>query len=330
MKFRTGTQLVNEEIIESPWIIEGIIRERQTVMEFGRPGLGKSIFAKHALACVTSGEKFLDEYRVPKARKVCYIQCEGEDYETKSRWERIGRVIHTNNDNLLFGFGASLPLTKEDAVFNFINCKTMQEFKPELIVLDPLYLMSGGQSLSDDAVAGAMVESINKIKEQLNCAVLLIHHEHREKKDEKGKIRQEGIESYAGSYVWRANVSEIIRFEYFGDRPEDKLRKVYLGKNRNDENEQEIIVKLHGSGKDKDSALYFEKYGNEDELNELQLEILEMLLNSVCKERKDFINEFDDVSEGTIDKALKRLVKNRKIRRIKAGLYEKIKKQEKE
>jgi hypothetical protein len=79
----------------------------------------------------------------------------------------------------------------------------------EVVVIDPLYRAFAG-SLNNDEVMREVVCNFDKLKDELNCALVIIHHTHKKKFDIRGKVITEGDDAAFGSVFIKAWASQIV------------------------------------------------------------------------------------------------------------------------
>lgn len=207
----TAEQLLTTELSGSKALIEGFIFERDNILLVGKEKANKSTFAMQMCCHLTSAEPFLGEYEIPRAIDVAYIQAEGKLASTKSNLTNMTKVIPIDKKKLMFLYYPSIPLNKNEGV-NQIIADLDSWRKPELIVVDPLYQSMSGD-LSSPIDASAMTANLRRMAEHYNCAILLVHHAHRAKRNKEHDIIDEGDDSVFGSFVWKAFPDTVMLIE---------------------------------------------------------------------------------------------------------------------
>lgn len=208
----TATELLSTEFKGTNPLIQNLIYERDNVLLVGKEKANKSTLALQFCCHLTSNqEPFLGEHEIPKSVDVVYLQAEGKIAQTKSNLANMTRVIPFNSEKLLFLYYPSIPLNTE------VGIKTvMTEIdswrKPELIVIDPLYQTMIGK-IEDQESSSKMTASLRQLSEHYQCAILLLHHAHRARRDENNNIVEEGDDSIFGSFVWKAFPESVLLIE---------------------------------------------------------------------------------------------------------------------
>lgn len=197
------------------WLVEGLMREKDSVILVGNEKSGKSLLIKQLIASLTTGHPFLDRYAVRKENKVVYIQLEGELADTQNRFQRLGKTLEYNHKNCLLMYRAPLEFHRKDFVVNFqrVIYEKLERTRPDVVIFDPVYFSFTG-SLSDDEAVRTFIGNIRTFKEALACAVILVHHTHKKKWSVDGSTIDEGDEAMFGSKFFKAWADHILMFLY--------------------------------------------------------------------------------------------------------------------
>jgi RecA-family ATPase len=225
---------------ENNYLIDKFLWEGQVAMILAKEKVGKSILSKQMICALTSGESLFDEYDVAKKCTVCYIQLEGDRGETKSRFKSMSRGVGVGEDNFFWRFYDRLQLDKDADANTFIQEMVEARICPDVIFLDPVYMACSG-SLSNDEVVRNMIGNIRRIQDVFNCAIVLVHHEHRGKKDQNGRDIDEGDNAIMGSFAFKAFVSHVMRIT----KKPDGTRVLKCDTQRNGGVESEVKLTLH-------------------------------------------------------------------------------------
>lgn len=208
----TGRELFTLPNESDNYIIDGLLWENQVVMLLAKEKVGKSILALQLACSVSCGEDFLGQYEVSGPRKVLYIQTESTRQETVERLRSMTTEVSWNPDNFYLLTTHALSLDTAVGLKNLIAEIEQAGFKPDLIALDPLYMSMEG-SLVDDLACRCMSRNIRELAKRFNSAVVVVHHEHRSRRGDKGVILDEGDNSIMGSFVWKAFPNHIIHLQ---------------------------------------------------------------------------------------------------------------------
>lgn len=277
--FKTGKQLKNMTISSTPQLVKGLIGEGQVMVIFGAGGTGKSNFSLHLAANLTSGEDFLDFYKIERPYRVLYIQGEGEEAMQQDRWLRIGKVVKQNDENFLNMHISGLALDTQTGVIDLIEGLKGVNFTPEVIIIDPLYKMIYTGDISEHKTCNILTQHIDEIRAHFGCAVIVNHHEHRTKFTPFGKEIKEGVNKISGSHVLRDWATTTFQLRVEGDLDSDTEKFLCLvnDKDRNGNCIRIIHLRLVGDGKNRNSPLYFEKVDEEASPKAYRKPVLEHL-----------------------------------------------------
>jgi len=209
-----GIELLNIQEDPDNYLIEGILWEHNHVILLAREKVGKSIFSLQMACSLSCGEAFLGEYEIPQAMDVLYIQTESTRHSTIQRIRAMTHEsgVNWNPDNFYLMFTHSLYLDHDDCVTWLVNSIEAKKFKPKVIFIDPLYMSMQG-SLNDDTCARAIARNIRRLTQYYDAAIVLVHHEHRPRKNDKGSEVDERDNAIMGSFVWKAFPDHIIHLK---------------------------------------------------------------------------------------------------------------------
>lgn len=193
---KTGTDLeaaLKKPDQEDKPLVSELLYPGESTFITADPAVGKSTLATQIALSVTSGEPVFNLFEVSHPATVYYIALE-------TRWKRqvtlirkMRRRLSPNLANWCWHDPVGLDFTAPprhgetntdiERLITFIK-KTWT--RPGLVVLDPLYL-TVNKDLKDGDAANAVSRFINKLMTDTGCAVLVLHHTHRERYDIKGK-----------------------------------------------------------------------------------------------------------------------------------------------
>lgn len=233
-------------------LIEGIMNIGETVIVCGTPKAGKSIFLQSLAYALSSGEdKFLGSLHISKPCKVCYVQLEGELADTHDRFRRIGQGIKHNLDNMVLFFSEPMKLDDLDYTMEVI-WKIETVMRPEVLIIDPLYMAFSGGSLSDDEVIRKVLANLRILKMHFQCTLIVAHHTHKLRRNDKGKEVAEGDEAMFGSQFLKAWPDHVLMLNY---DTRNGTRTLTCMTQRSGTVEKEIKLKLN-----EPSPLFFEEF----------------------------------------------------------------------
>lgn len=289
---------------ENNYLIDKFLWEGQVAMLLAKEKVGKSILSKQMICALTSGEALFDEYDVAKKCTVCYLQLEGDRGETKSRFTRMAKGVDVGTENFYWRFYDKLHLDKQRDAELLTKEIYEAEIHPDVIFIDPVYMACSG-SLSNDEVVRSMIGNIRGLQKTFNCAIILVHHEHRGVKDKNGREVDEGDNAIMGSFAFKAFVSHVIRVT---KNKKTEIRTLKCDTQRNGGVESEVKLELH------ENPLMYKK-----QLGEIPKGLAEEVYKFILNKKDgasavDFITTFGS-NPSSVGRAITALKKNGRIRK---------------
>jgi hypothetical protein len=179
-----------DEIARRPppgWIIDSLLMERGFGVLYGQPAVGKTFLALAWGHHITRGLRWAD--RAVQRGAVIYVAAEGvaglsprvralETYggacASKDRIRFLGRPVTLTPDSV-----------DPDGVWPFIRAVQQQKLSPTLVIIDTLgRCLHGDENSSRDM--GLLIRSVDTIRRELECGVLLLHHPGKRGESERG------------------------------------------------------------------------------------------------------------------------------------------------
>lgn len=170
------------------WLIEGFWMKESHGIVAGEPKSFKSTLILDMAVAVASGKPFLNKYKVEGAGPVVYIQNENSKWIMKDRLEKIamnkGLIGEVElDDPIKVEWAPDFPLYMinqqscllTDPLHQKLIEKTIEKYKPKLIILDPLYLMFDGD-INSSKELNPILSWLLEIRFKYRCGVILIHH----------------------------------------------------------------------------------------------------------------------------------------------------------
>jgi hypothetical protein len=234
-------ELLLREIRPCAPIIEGFIWEKDNVLIVGHEKAGKSILAMQIAFAISSGQPLFGEFAVQKPCNVLYIQTEGKIPQTAERIREMLKMNDCDPNKLYIAYYPNLGLDTQEGMELFRLELDKTGFKPEVIIVDPLYHSMKG-SLIDEQDARKMTANMRVLMERYGCAIVIVHHTHKPIRFE-GKTIAEGDNSIFGSFVWKAWADHTFLFRM----DKTKLRILTCDTQRSGKVVQEQELKLIGT-----------------------------------------------------------------------------------
>jgi hypothetical protein len=171
------------------WLVDGFWMKKSHGIIAGEPKSFKSTLAIDLAVSVASGKNFLGEFEVQNQGPVVYIQNENAKWIMKDRIAKImshkglkGKVARTSR-GLKIDWAPEIPLFSvnqqnfllSDPMHQKATEQILQIYKPEMLILDPFYLMFDGDINSQKELY-PVLDWLIEIRYTYNCAIVLVHH----------------------------------------------------------------------------------------------------------------------------------------------------------
>jgi len=173
----------------------------------------KSFFALQLANCVASGRKFLG-WAVPRRRRVLLINVEilpDREHDRLSGMVRTLNLLGEDLERLLVCNIKGLELPDPVGAI----CATIRHEKPEVCIIDPLYLIHG-EDENDQKAMTDVFRRISSVQVETQCTIIVVHHDAKGKAGDRDK-RDRGSGS---GIMGRFSDSRIILTPH-KDNPED-------------------------------------------------------------------------------------------------------------
>lgn len=257
LPFLTGNQLMDLPSIPNDFIIENFLWKRQSVMIIAKDKVGKSILTVNMALNLTCGESFLNSYSIPKKCNVVYIQTEGSREGTKENIQKMttgNNKMSWNPDRFCHIYRSGLQLHTEAGGAEIINTIRLWGVKPDVIFIDPQYkAMSGGDMNSSKDVT-IVTDNYDKMKEEFNCALMVVQHKRKTSKTQNGQEIDMGDEEAMGSSIFKNYFDHTINMR----RLKCETRKLNCDTQRNGNVVKELSLIL-GQPDSGDALRFLEK-----------------------------------------------------------------------
>jgi len=171
-------ELAKKEIPKIDWLVYPILEKHGYTIIGGIKGIGKSLFATQLAFYLASGKSpFLsEEITIPQSRRVLLIQQEVslpgmQDRFCKMRMEQMfeleGRLLQRTTT------GEQWDLSEPEDLKKLISL--INKYKPEALILDPLYTFHR-KGLNSDKDAAPILKITQEIKMNNDIGVIWVHH----------------------------------------------------------------------------------------------------------------------------------------------------------
>lgn len=194
----TLDEFVDQTLPDQEWVIPGLLAAGERIVVTGEEGLGKSILIRQIAICVAAGYDPFEYADIP-AKRVLFVDAENPLRIMVARLREIRDVLqrrgHSTEDRFwVHRYPQGLDLNTAAGRLTLHNlCRV---FRPDLLCIGPVYKLALDNGQKDDAQARAITDTIDSLREQFGCAVILEHH------SPHGQGETRSVRPF-GSSVWR-------------------------------------------------------------------------------------------------------------------------------
>ena len=221
-------------------LIEGLFYEEEVLMLFSEPGKGKSILASQMALSLTQGIPLFGYFGIPEKRPVFYMQLEGSPRQYMARLDSMFghyRCTRESLKNLYWAFWEGIYLMDVSKVNQAVELIKMTGICQGVVIVDSIYNLGIG-SMRDEIGAENLRALCSRIKTELACSVILLHHSHRPSYNKLNGQRIEEDDAYYGSVFIKALIDTSYQLN-----PEEKTGgcKLINKKDRNAHKPPKVI-----------------------------------------------------------------------------------------
>jgi hypothetical protein len=186
-------------VMEEPrWLIEGLWTAGSHGLIAGEPKTNKTTIALALALAVASGESFLGQYACGVQGPVLFVQEENAPWVIQDRMRKIGSLMGLVTERgstsssrgalgtksveldypsdlplkVLNNFGFDLALEEHREMLE----AEVDEMRPKLLILDPLYLILGGADENASAQLRPFLKWLLQLRYKHDTAIAVVHH----------------------------------------------------------------------------------------------------------------------------------------------------------
>lgn len=165
-----------DNFLNEPWIIEGLIRDNELAMVFGKPGEGKTFYSLDMLCHISRGISYQGNYT--EARPVVYIAAEAALGVRKRLMVWRDYFGESACDNFYLT-EIAVPLTNKRVLQQLINEIEALNLEKPIICFDTLAAVSGGLNENDTKDMNNATGLFRKLINKLDGTIMVVHHSGR-------------------------------------------------------------------------------------------------------------------------------------------------------
>ena len=205
------------------FLCRGVLAREQPAIFGGPHKAFKTSIALELAVCLATGTPFLDHFDVPAPVKVCFFSGEGGLGVIQDTLRRIGEALNINIagiENLLV---TDRVPRLDSAVHLEVVKGYVEEHRPEVVFVDPLYLAMSGADTTNVFSMGQRLRTLNELCMPKGVTPVLLHHLRKNRFDNFAPaglddLSMAGFAEYAGQWVLLSR-----RQAYDADDPTHRL-----------------------------------------------------------------------------------------------------------
>ena len=208
---------------EADQVLENVVDAGDKLVIIAPSKMRKTFFACQMAIALAAHSRFLG-WRIPKKRKVLYVQFEVREHHCWRRIRNLARALGVNakdiEDRLMILPARGLGLVGAEGLERIKEA--MRDFKPEVVMLDPLYKLAAGvENAAEDFKV--LLNAFDKLAEETGAAIFYVHHDSKGAAGDKD-IRDRG----AGSNVLGRDYDACITLTGHASEPDAAVVEVLL------------------------------------------------------------------------------------------------------
>jgi len=194
---------------DTEWLVKDFLEKGGHTLITGKTGTGKSMLTLNIALSLASDDCFdVYGYHKPKSLKIAIIQCENPLSSIKKRIKDLCKINPafkkglTNIRLVQFdGKHDNSEILMSDANFGQILKQINDDFKPDLLIVDP-YLCYSGVSENDNRKNREVLRKLHSRLDALDITSIIVHHEGKGFQSSTDKSRGASSIADAMFYHW--------------------------------------------------------------------------------------------------------------------------------
>ena len=167
--------IMQEHLPPIDWLVEGMIANGDRVIVYGEPGSYKSWLLLHLGLHIAAGKQWLEEFSIPQAKGVLYVDEEMNERLLRRRIKRLGQGAELDGEDFPFQVlshgGVKLD---EHGAQGLKAILEVNSFNPDVIIIETMRRVIVGSELNVEDV-GKFWKNIEPLR-QAGKTVIVSHH----------------------------------------------------------------------------------------------------------------------------------------------------------
>jgi len=321
-EFELITQNINE-LRDRPeggiWRVDKFVPIKGITLIGGPTGVFKTTTCLEIATCIATGMKFLNKFASTKC-KVLYINKENQEFILKERLKLMNKDLDA--DSIRFVNFGNFKFDRDEWVWALREFLTNNPaFK--VIIVDPFRRTHDLEEDKSGDMSQILDLVLQSIIQDFEVGFLFMHH--TRKKASAKKVQSVDVDEFRGSSELANYVDVAYILKAIKDDDDDKKFVIYCAKPPRMDVPIEKPIKVKVCWSDEKLILLHDgEVDYEADVVESADEIAIYLRDDQkCQEvQRSIILKDLDIKSGTGDKALKRLIKSKKVKKVKRGIYQ--------
>lgn len=247
----TYRTIMQENLPPIDWLVEGMIASGDRVIVYGEPGSYKSWLLLHLALHIAAGKQWLEEFFIPHAKGVLYVDEEMSERLLRRRTKRLGVGADVEDEDTPFQVlsHGGIKLNEQGAA-RLLSVLEENHFNPDVIIIETMRRVIVGSELNVDDV-GRFWENIEPLR-RAGKTVIVSHHMRKPSQHGVNETRYRA----SGSTDILGGADTVFSIMTRREHPIE----VKCEKSRNAEEPPAFGVTLHDAGPDSPVEMRFEGY----------------------------------------------------------------------
>jgi hypothetical protein len=195
-------------------ISNGILHPEEVLVLHGSFKSWKSMLAMHTAFCISQGVPWFG-YNTEKS-SVLIVQVEISEIMYHKRCIKYAHFNFPTADTSNIFIASEVNMKFDKAMGMSELDRDLEHYKPQVVILDPLYKMVSGDLNNGRDMMG-FIDNIDILKYKYHCSFIIVHHEHKMQYTKDGSTIKQGAEAMTGSQYFANTVDSSIGISRMSD-----------------------------------------------------------------------------------------------------------------